>query len=867
MRSKNARAGNAVTRAASRGTAKVKRSDEKTEVVVSVAPQRDSESPPPTLPSLEIVSLAPPMLDDILPVSKRLSPLPDFAQIHAEEVAKIMAMEPANNPVSEPWVRVRSVAEKSSSRRSSVFGPPSSPRSTTQKPIAARSTSSPKLHSTSAPSFGLSRARARSVSLEHSKSASAQENAVVGPATLAPQTDRPSHSTTSFCAQTDLQAGLHSKPRLVSQFSSLESTQSARPVRQSSPPSRKTSLKQRVRSRTTTGVPERKYSVEDAVRELEEIVHTKREGASLAADAERVIPRVRHNKKGSKTMHRPAIAPHMVMKEVSSSLLDEIGSGLSRPLFDESELSSMGRTPSDSTTSLPLSTVSKRRSSCRDSAALPDWRTGKADSVRHSGTFFFSRRSLDEIIAPKSAKRMVSPLRNGERNGDSPVDRHWSDQSDLAAQGRTPSRGDQVSQKPIPTRPPAAHNPLTSNPVQPPSRTPVRTSQRERSQSPSTYIPFHRRNLSTTSQSTLATVKSFSTDLLSLETKDKAQAPPAVPSIKKLPLPPSQASRSSARPASPITKNERPQSRADGSSAVLAARQRAASRVAEEEALGMGLGIGGMLSAQDLSHIVEMDVWNAKPAHQHPSRSRANSVVGHRTDSVLVEPSQSPMVAHDQDKDAVLQNALSVSVGKGHVAQLVRTKSGRAVNVVRKTGTDGGDNDISQQEDKDKAEADRPRPLAGAPRRPSKESNNQPGKPSAPSQNEARRRHGKASLQLPPQALRSRASKTNVKHTRSDTLTEHEYRGSAHLPVSPRPRSRTESVVSAHSGAEEFGLDLQRTASARALRESRSQLESRDKTVPPVPANVGSPVRSTFMIPTSSHAQGNVRASQVGMAF
>ena len=93
-------------------------------------------------------------IEEALPQNKRLSPMPDFTVLRAEEMAQIAAVE--------PWVKVRSIAEKTPSRRSSFLDRSRSPRLG-----AARSRSHTPVRSAAASPTSQPVARGKSSAPEH----------------------------------------------------------------------------------------------------------------------------------------------------------------------------------------------------------------------------------------------------------------------------------------------------------------------------------------------------------------------------------------------------------------------------------------------------------------------------------------------------------------------------------------------------------------------------------------------------------------------------------------------------------------------------------------------------------------------------
>ena len=892
--------------------------------------------PPAQIRNVEPVTVEGPKLElpllglgsgDMLPQNKRLSPMPDFARLQSEEIKKIADSDTSVS--SEPWLMVRSIAEKTPSRRSSVFEPSTSPRLRDSKSMSSRSVKSPPQQNSAIVSPARpTRPRAQTDVQQKGRVTSDE------PPSMPSQLEWPRSQAPHLRLQTDFSRNHLAKPSLTSNPSTTASDDTSKGSARGGSPQRKRSKIARMRKESAPA-PLRTTSVEDAVRELEQIVQAKR-------DPETPATATPISAMSDRKLHRPAIAPNMVMPDVSSALLNDIGSGLSRRLSEATTASPFKNPDANSTaSSLPLSTISRRRSAGRDSRRESSWHgtvtsdSGSATPRTHDGTFFFSRKSLDEIISPESKAVTPSSLQKLSRGGESPVDKQWSAERITKPQKAKLSGNVQATRSTARKERTATEKPL---PAKPPPGTPSSQYKAEPNSNPAgpNSLSFHKPNLSTASHATTMTNFSINSSTFpsppdtsvpevpvipSQKSHVRSQKP--VPEVPSLPLKPKYASEkkhynhndsaptaatqhhqllqasTKHEPSESHPEPERTFSRGDQSSAVLAARKRAAEKLAQEEAAGMGLGIGGILSPNELANVVEMDVWDAKPAHEHPSRSRAGSVATHKTDSVLVEPSMSPQAAFDGIGGLVegVERAMSVRVPKQHVAQLVRTPSGKSATSVKAQKSREDSLERTKKEESKQDDREWHRPLAGMPRKASGDSNTLPGTTRPPSQNEAKKRKA-ASHTKPQQESNVQNSSTPKTRSRGDsraaTASQQQYRtgtpthsrpGSRQGASSPSSRHRAGSSSTRHQGVE-FGLDLQRSASARRLKEVEARLaqierarELEAQKMPQRPAKIlskqytassqdSSPIDGSLAPPSGPYIQGKgVRASQVGMAF
>ena len=907
----------------------------------------ESSLQPPLLdhersPHVEAPKLELPLLGlgvgDMLPQqNKRLSSMPDFTSLQSQEMKKIAA--------AEPWLVVRSIAEKTPSRRSNVFEQNLSPRANDSKLMASWGLNSPPKSPPTSPPRTATRRRAQT-SVERKRPEYTDESILSINFDFGQSNDHHRGPSAPLRLQTDFGDDTRPQPTLMSDSHLVNASDirkgSASSSHSGSSVHRKRSKMARIR-KDSAPAKVGDTCVEDAVRELEQIVQAKRDPETPGSA---ISPTTRNDNKP----HRPAIAPKMVMKDVSSELLDDIGSGLSRRLSDETSSPFNNELANSTTSSLPLSTISKHRLSRRESSWPGTTTISDGCTPRHSGTFFFSRKSLDEIISPQSSANIVSSLRKLDRSSESPIDRQWPENKISKAQ----LAGSQAqSQRVRKTSPTMKNKPLPAKPPPKSSHSTRMQAQHRQSTPHEPFTSYHRPNVSSTSQATTTTNFSINSNLFAATPDSGTPSMPQVQNSERFPKPPGQPVQTSSSPprasnttptsrrpseasddtmrtsingrklsnadrnVPPTSHGERrpshhsmtnpsqpqrdrlpsssqaataahPQphrapSRTDTSAAVINARKLAAARVAKEEAKGMGLAIGGMLSASDMADVVAMDVWDAKPAHEHPSRSRAASGATHKTDSVLVEPSMSPAAASDGVSGLYegVEQAMSVQVPKRHMAQLVRTPSGKSVKTSATRSRQGS---VEQPKKKKARDADgQHRPLAGAPRKASKESNTLPGT-SAPAQNEARQRKQSPEQYLHyPQLSRQRSEEQQLPHPVQST--SRVYHRAAVPPKASQPtgtnrqgaaspRNRSGSGAGRHQGVE-FGLDLQRSASARRLREVEARIAAMEKEreqeaakMPSPTQQLTSPVGEGAASLSGSYGQGrNVRASQVGMAF
>lgn len=573
-----------------------------------------------SLSTTAIPQLAPLELPTLLPQQKRLSPLPDFTSYLPDNMGDLS---------SQPWVAVRTMAERMPSRRSSIL---------TAQETARAEDSRQRLASFSggrstpmSPSFGPStlqdvRALGSSPIITPE---SRKKDPVEEPHTAkkAPNVTALERSRSTPSPRLRLQSPIQPIPRQPN-----VQTEQAPPIVYSrtisnspeSPmvydgPARQTSphLSQRKPVPTTNGTllsrkgsltsPHGKQDVDDAVRELQDIVEAKREGEQQPGTLQRSDSAIKRLEDAKK--HRPAIAPGMLVG-VNSELLDDIGSAFSRsksetPMISQHRIE-LQRTPSNP--SHPPSSFPKR---------LPRWFQGRLSSddgsPRHSGTFFVTPLSRNNSTSEEYSTVKVAS--NAAARDESPVDYHW-----------TPVHSDSATVS-IPDK-------ISVNPLAVPEKDDIRLVE------PRQQRPQIRPNGSSTR------VPANAASHLSIIAGSEASSPsnPKSPNTRSRETTPSRST-----PSTPARTTSRSKSRTDESPAAKAeARTDALSRTPSQQATtgsGLGLGIGVLGPSKDdmILNIVDLKSWQTTPRTsslpKKPERSSSRIAI---PNPAPVEPLPSP---------------------------------------------------------------------------------------------------------------------------------------------------------------------------------------------------------------------------------